>query len=108
MIHTEKMKGKIEYCLEKWAVCRNSDKKLIAFVWYTFFQKLLFKDADGDWCVKIKNIMHLPSTETIRRVRQKFQAENKYLADSDVKQERMMREVDMRHEMVKPVNEIDL
>lgn len=73
----------VEWVLREHPETRNSDKELILEVWdlmgfsLSYQQKLKFRE--------------LPSTETIRRVRQRIQAEGKYPAIEQIRQERQLK-----------------
>lgn len=59
---------------------RNSDRDLIACVWYKYGLRLTPEQYD--------KLMEIPSAETIRRIRQKLQEQGKYLADKDIRKAR--------------------
>lgn len=50
-----------------------------------YYSKLLFKDRDGDWCIKLKNLKHLCSWQSIRLARQIIQNEHGLLVPTDPK-----------------------
>ena len=63
------IQGKVEYCLEKYPVCRDDDRILIGTVYSLFY------DIEPK-TITLKEILlrtDLPSFETIRRCRQKLQ-----------------------------------
>lgn len=99
---TAKISGKVEYCLAKDERCRNSDRLLILHVWWTFFGHRMRKDAEGRTMIELTEILTLPSPESIRRCRQKFQQEGKYPATDSVVIERRTREKRIRKSIVEP------
>lgn len=96
------IKQQVEECLKRFPEARNDDKFLIPCVWALFYPHLLFNNGDGRKSVVLNDIMKLPSTETIRRVRQKFQSEGLYQASKETQLKREENEERMRTEMVKP------
>lgn len=73
----------VEWALREFPETRNSDKELLIRVWnhlgfhLTYQQEQKFRD--------------LPSTESIRRVRQRIQAEGKYVAVDRIRRARKMK-----------------
>ncbi len=66
----------VEEVLNDYPETRNSDKTLILAVWEKY--GLILNEEQRQIFNK------LPSTESIRRTRQKFQEENKYKADHEI------------------------
>lgn len=108
MIDTSKMIGKVEEILIKWPQSRNDDKYLIAAVIGQFYRHLTKVDAENKRYIYLVDIMNLPSTETIRRIRCKFQEEGKYLAKEEVKEARDERAEQVRIDIVNPIREINI
>lgn len=74
MIDTSTISGKVEWMLYHRPETRNSDKRLIIELWRTFFEHRLQRDTEGNLSfVALEVVMELPSPESIRRCRQKFQ-----------------------------------
>lgn len=70
---------------------RNSDKELLII----YFQKSGMNLSDE----QIKMFRKMPSTETLRRIRQKMQQEGKYPADEIVNEMRFKKYKTMRSEI---------
>lgn len=101
------LKDKTEHCLQKWEECRNNDRYLVAAVIATFYSSYTF-DFEGNKCLRLKDLLEIPSSDSITRIRRKFQEEGQYVARSAVQQARDVREAEMRQKMVKPISEIEL
>lgn len=78
----------IENILRERTQTRSDDKMLILAVWDQLGLKLTRE--------QIEIFYDLPSTETIRRVRQKFQEDGKYLASDKVQQYREAKSQEMQ------------
>lgn len=75
----KQIKERVEYVLEQVPEARNSDKVLIGLVWRKFYPDLIHTNLVSKDYVFLSDLMHLPSPESIRRVRQKIQnTEGKY------------------------------
>lgn len=70
----------VEEILKTRPKARNSDRDLIACVWYKYGLVLTSEQYD--------KLSEVPTAETIRRIRQKLQEQGKYLADKDVRKAR--------------------
>ena len=73
-------KTRVESILKYCPKARNSDKELLVI----YLQKSGMELTDK----QIEVFMNMPSTESIRRIRQKLQEEGKYLADKEVEDKR--------------------
>lgn len=108
MIDTSKIKGKIEYCLDKWPKCRDDDQFLYACLCATFWKQCITEDVDGDKCIKLRYIELAPNLSTVIRVRQKFQEAGLYEGTKENRQKRWFNELRMRREMRKSITNVDL
>ena len=86
------LQDKVEYCLEKYPICRDNDKILIGAVCKLFY--------DFDVSVHTAKEMllnkYLPSFETIRRCRQKAQEERPELqGTSDARKQRTKMKIEI-------------
>lgn len=91
------VKAWVEEVLRSSDRVRNSDVLLVLAVWYKNCKSLLFKDSDGDWCIKLKNIFNLPRASHIERIRRKFNENKLYLpTDPKVREARNISEQDWR------------
>jgi len=69
------LKEQVEYCLQENDFTRDSDIALTIVVWQKFYNV-------GDE-IKVKHLFNLPSQDTIKRIRAKFQnVDKKYLPTS--------------------------
>ena len=84
----------VEQCLATDKRCRQDDKWLILQVWRRTGLSLT-PDQERIFLSK-----KLPSTETIRRTRQKLQEEGKYLAPKEVQEARSQLETQTRYEVL--------
>lgn len=71
---------KVENVLKAYPETRNSDKKLIMYVWKLYHDKDFMQDAGGKWWIDVDAIMDMPSPESIRRSRQTLQELGMYPA----------------------------
>jgi len=74
--------------LKKYKKTRNSDKALILTLWWYFHRDKFQRDEQGNNWMKIDDYFELENTETIRRMRQKFQEDGMYLSDKQIAEER--------------------
>ena len=75
-----RLKAKVLYCLEIDTESRNSDIRLLQVVWWNYHQSKLFKNSEGDTCVRIKDLSDMPREDHVKRVRAVIQnVENKFL-----------------------------
>ena len=84
----EQLKGraaKVYTVLEERPHARNNDWTLMACYILKYYSKLLFTNADGDWCIKLKNLKILCSWQSIRLARQIIQNEHGLLLPTDPK-----------------------
>lgn len=79
---------RVEWCLREHPETRNSDKELILKVWSELGLNLSYQQE--------QKFRELPSTESIRRVRQKIQAEGRYTAIDRVRRERKFKSMVMQ------------
>lgn len=82
-----KVSSVVEDVLRDRLKARNSDRDLIACVWYKYGLKLTQE--------QYSKLMEVPSAETIRRIRQKLQEHGKYPADKRVALEREQKSMEM-------------
>ena len=78
----ETNKGRVEYLLKNYAPLRDSDKKLwVAYlvIFHGLREKLLEASDPYDAFCELYLDRSVPSNETIRRLRQRFQETGKYL-----------------------------
>ena len=96
IFHSDNMrstKDKVRYVLENHPNTRNSDAELIIMVWWCF-NRDAFQTINGKWYIQVQEILYLDKPETIRRVRQKFQEQGKYVGE--IKEERLQRAENIR------------
>lgn len=73
------LKDKVLHCLIEYPETRNSDILLTQKIWKTFHYSKL-KQFDGEYYVKVENLLDLPREDTIKRIRATIQnQEKKYL-----------------------------
>lgn len=84
----------VEKALEKYPRARADDKFLILVVW----DMCGFKLTESQMRLFLGNTV--PSTESIRRTRQKLQEDGKYLPPKAVQEARAKLEDETRHEVV--------
>lgn len=86
-----KVKDQVEEVLSYSRQARNSDKELL----------LQFMQNSGMnlSLVQMEKFRNMPSSETIRRIRQKLQEGGKYVADQKIKRERNYRSYAMQQQM---------
>jgi len=95
------VKNQVEWCLKERAGTREDDMLLTISVWKNFYKEAFCDflwvglrqmeiDPPGDLLKKLNNkrMSDLPSTESIRRSRQKFNEEGKYLPCQKVQKAR--------------------
>lgn len=80
-----KMQDKVEYCLAKYPATRADDKVLIGAIYKLFYEVDMYKPFR-----EVLLLEGLPSFETIRRCRQKAQAEHPEYRPNEIVQ--VMRE----------------
>ena len=66
-------KDKVKVILEKYEKARNNDGTLLAFYIWEYMPHMIGKDQDGEPCIRLSNIKHLPPIENLRRSRQIIQ-----------------------------------
>lgn len=108
MIEYKSVKGKVEYCLNKYEVCRNSDKKLFNAILVEFYHSKLFdvtnENGTTSKAIRITDSYDMPASSVIERVRRKFNEEGKYLpTDSEVIRQRKINEKEW-HNLMSPSN----
>jgi len=82
------VKEKVKTILEKYPDARNSDRKLIVWLWWYFHGNRFEKQEDGELWIRARDVFDFESTETIRRIRQKFQEAGQYQSDKQIAEER--------------------
>lgn len=86
----------VHYTLHHHPRSRDSDKDLILSLWYLFFPGA-FQMIDGQWFIKAHSIVNvIPSPESIRRCRQKFQEMGLYPSTAPAVLARRKRADDVR------------
>ena len=99
------LKKQVESILRDYPKARDDDKYLVLSIWAIYYEKFLFEHGDHK-AVVLRNILSLPSTETIGRIRRKFQEEGLYPPSVAKQNARRAREEVMREEMRKSSQEI--
>lgn len=102
-----RIKDKVEECLKKFPEARDNDKFLIACIYALYYPHLIFLH-EGKKAMTLNNLLNMPSTESIRRVRQKFQSEGLYMASDSARAMRGQNESIMKEEMVKPSEDVNI
>ncbi len=70
----------VEIILSDYPDTRNSDKKLISFLWTRFYPEIVRTDSDNlRKFIYLSDMLDLPSPESIRRARQVIQNTEKRL-----------------------------
>jgi formiminotetrahydrofolate cyclodeaminase len=96
MINYKNLKGKVEYCLDKYEECRNSDRKLSNAIIVNFYHSKL-KEIDGQHFINIIDRYEIPKDSDIERIRRKFNEKNLYLpTDINVVRQRKINEQEWR------------
>jgi hypothetical protein len=60
------LKEKVLYCLKTDEQARNSDIRLTQVIWWHYHRNKLFKDDNGNVCVKIRDLFDLPREDNIK------------------------------------------
>jgi len=89
-------KDKVRYVLENYPETRDSDAKLIIMVWWCFNRDAFEQNDRKKWTILVSEIPYLDKMESIRRVRQKFQEQKKYLGNEKVREIRTQRAENIR------------
>lgn len=74
-----KLKDKVEFCLERYPETRNSDIKLTNAIWITFHKETLIPiqgQLAKEYTVKLTDLYSLPREDHIKRIRAKIQNPN--------------------------------
>lgn len=80
-----KLRDQVEYCLKHFPKTRNSDVLLTIQVWATFYRSFVFRDNEGQWSIRFKDLLHLPREDNVKRIRAKLQNEKVLYLPSDQK-----------------------
>jgi len=99
------LKKKVEKILEDFPETRNSDTLLTVTLWEQFYNHLLTRDQNNIKYISLKNVLEVPTQDSISRVRQKIQNEDKlYLPTSwEVARQRKILEDEWRVALGYPV-----
>lgn len=90
-------KQRVEFILQNNERARSEDRVLIMMVYWVFYREA-FKKIDKVWYLSAYEFVNnFPSTESIRRCRQKFQEFGKYQATKKVEKARMKLEYGVHH-----------
>lgn len=75
---------------------RNSDIRLFNYLLVNRFGHFLFKDADGDYAIKLKALYDVPSQDNVKRARAVIQnGDHEYLPTTDdIRRKRQISESD--------------
>lgn len=75
---------------------RNSDIRLFNYLLVNRFGHFLFKDADGDYCIKLRALYEVPSQDNVKRARAVIQnGDHEYLPTTDaIRRKRQISEND--------------
>ena len=92
------LKKLVEKGLSECEDCRNSDIKLTNWIWVNYFSEFITKDENGQYAVRLMDIYELPSQDSVKRIRAKFQNEKHlYLPNSEeVRKQRKISEEQWR------------
>lgn len=71
------IKVKVARMLNEYPETRDCDQTLTLYIWLNFHRDKLFKDENGKWCVRFKNILELPREDAVKRWRAKFNEPSK-------------------------------
>lgn len=94
------IKAKVEEALTKDEQSRNSDIRCTNYILINHFQGRLFKDKDGDWAIKLKELYNVPSIDDVKRIRALFNSKGKYLPTSKtVAKQRRINEEEWRRNL---------
>lgn len=94
------LKHKVEKILELFEDARNNDAVLYAHLIYYYYNKYITTNASGDFCIRLKDLKHLPKQYDVQRYRQIIQnKEEKFLpTNEEVKKLRFNRQIEIRKE----------
>lgn len=94
MAELKTYKQKVARVLAKWESARNNDGSLYAHYVNTYCPSLVRKDEDGKPSIRLEDMKHLPSPDTVGRCRQIIQnVDNLYLpTDPKVRKARKIKE----------------
>jgi len=94
------IKNTVEKLLRDCPEARDSDRRLIANVWWAANSES-FKVIDGKYYLEMQAFLQkLPSPESIRRIRAKFQQEGLYLPSKEVSEKRKRLSRLVKEEMI--------
>lgn len=95
--------------MEEHEKARNNDWTLMAHYMLRYYKKILFQDEQGHWAIRLRDLQHLCSFETLRRSRQIIQNDHMLLIPTDPKvrkarkiKEKNMREAEVREAVANP------
>jgi hypothetical protein len=87
------LKYQVETCLREDPESRNSDIRLMNYLWFKYYPEYLFQDANEKVSINIISFYSLPNQDDIRRVRQRFQTKRLFLpTDPEVTKKRRLNE----------------
>lgn len=103
-------KQRVAKVLEKYENARNDDKTLYAYYIYEYASEFIRKDYEGHEYVRLRDMKHLPSTESVRRARQIIQNDDgKFLPTKEsVKKGRGTKEKNWRDAEVREAKQLDI
>lgn len=84
---------------------RNSDTRLFQMMLFRYNQSLIFKDEDGDWAIKLRNLYEAPNKSDLQRYRAYWQNEKHLFlpTSSEVRRQRKINE-ELWHSKMSPSN----
>jgi hypothetical protein len=89
-----KLKDQVEWCLQNLPGTRDSDIKLTLNIWKKFYPDKL-KVIDDQYYVKAKDLYELPREDNVKRIRAKFNEQDKYLTDNpEIRKQRKQKEIE--------------
>jgi len=95
-------KDKVEYILKNFPHTRDSDKMLVEEYWKVWDKKYVQEHQDIHW-VRLDNLIAMTSSESITRIRRKFQEpteqypDGQYPPTDPIVAERRRRQYKVRH-----------
>lgn len=95
------VKQKVETILEQYPETRDSDQKLIIYLWW-YFNKEKMKHDGKNWWVKLDDVLDLEKPDSLTRCRRKVQELGHYQASKPVQEQREVYRDEMQHNMPQP------
>lgn len=93
----DNLKDKVLQGLEKCPETRDSDIKLLNWIWLNYYADCISKNEQGEYVVRLIDLYRLPREDAVKRWRAKFNEQGKYLpTDKEVLRKRRLNEENWR------------